>query len=109
MKKAPPVSSFCIRILRSEFLWPNAIPQRERQAALECFVTLRNRQRERKRCPLADRALRPHPPALREHELFHDREAEAGAAGVPRARGVDAVEAVEQVREGGGGDAGALD
>src|SRR4051794_37326568 len=45
---------------------------------------------ERKRRALAWRALRPHPPAVGEDELLDDREAEARAAGVPGAGGIDA-------------------
>src|SRR3989442_1850901 len=54
----------------------------------------------------AELAFSLHAPAVCLHEVLDDRQAEPRAAFLPRAAGVHAVEALEDAREGLGGDAG---
>ena len=54
---------------------------------------------ERDRRPVADDTLGAHRPAVRLDEMSNDRQAEAGAAFVARAAGVDAIEALEDAAD----------
>src|SRR5438094_3553339 len=55
-----------------------------------------HRQLEREHAPRSWIALRPDPSSVRLDDRPRDRETDSRAAVVPRARGVDAVEALEQ-------------
>ena len=65
------------------------------------------RQREVEAGAVAKLAFSPDASAVSLHNVLDDGEAEAGAAGLARARLVDAIKALEDALEMLGGDAGA--